>query len=440
MRLSHASGGNLENKKHGVRVDTILKFRDIIQKSTTEQRLKAAFVVVSFITYCVCFGLISDLYVPDASGYNIRKQLFGDDFLNMWASSKLLLQGNIQDIFNPELYNQQLKFLTSHPDYPLHLFSYPPHLLLFTSGLGIFSYFQALMIWSFLGIISLALLLRCLHVKWSWGVVLMTSPVVIANLIMGQNGLFTGVLLYAGLALSSKRPVLAGIFFALLTIKPQLGVLIPLVLIVTRNWKCFLSATMGTMSLIGISIGILGWEAWHGYFFETLAFQKRYLLESTGVSTYYQFMMPGIYANSFLIVEPLKTMFVVLHTVIAVPVLYKTLQTVKNDKALTEKTILGICIASALISPYFFNYDMMAIMLALMLYMIQLSRSITHQADSLSGLFLLLLWSLPLTTLVMRGHFEHDLTATVSDFFLLPSFVIAGCFYLLFFKSRKLTT
>ncbi len=437
MRFPAAPCCHLENNRVE---EFLLKIIDKLKESTPEQRLKAALLFASFIAYCICFKLIFDFYVPNASGYNNREQLFGDDFLNMWAGSKLLLQGNTLSIFNFELYNQQLKILTNNPDYPPHIFSYPPHLLLFISGFGLFSYFQALVIWSILGLAALILLLHQLKTGLSWSLILITSPIVVANLMMGQNGLFTGVLLFGGLSLSRKHPILAGILFALLTMKPQLGLLIPLILIITRNWKCFISATAGTIILVALSIAVFGADVWNNYLFDTLEFQRKYVLESTVIANYYQFMMPGVYANAYLVGEPIRSFFIILHALICGCVLYKIFHVVNADKDLEQKTILGICLASALISPYFFNYDMTAITVAVMLFMIQSVKLKTHKLDSLLGLCLLLLWTLPLTTLVMRGHFGPGLHVTISQYYMLPSFAMVTCFYLLFFQKTKIPT
>src|SRR5581483_1706855 len=63
-----------------------------------------------------------------------------------------------------------------------------------------------------------------------------------------------------------RRPVLAGILIGLLTYKPHFGILIPLALIASRQWKVFASAAATTGALILISWAVLGSVAWNGFF------------------------------------------------------------------------------------------------------------------------------------------------------------------------------
>lgn len=414
------------------------RLRQFVQNLTSERKLQLSLLLASLLTYGTCLTLIVTLYLPDFStGYNPRHQLFGDDFVNMWAGAKLVLQGHVLSLFDTGLYNEQLKLLTSNPAYNIHGFSYPPHILLFIVGLGFLNYFQALLIWSIAGLVGIILLMRSLKLSFSWYFIILTSPAVITNLMMGQNGLFTGVLLFGGLCLSQKRPVLAGILFAILTIKPQLGFLIPVVLILTRNWKCFLSASLGTIFLVGLSIALFGWDAWQAYFDEMLHFQMGFLWEKSSNILFYQFMMPGFYANSYLVPESSKPIYLLVYFMIALTAAYKICRVINADRSLHEKTLLGICLATALISPYFFNYDMTAITLALLLYMVKIY---TPQQDTpyfLQGLTFLLLWSLPLTTLIMRGNYEANLTASVTYIFMLPSLIMGAAFYFLFLKKKN---
>ena len=78
------------------------------------------------------------------------------------------------------------------------------------------------------------------------------------NAFFGQNGAFTAALLVGGLLAAPKRPILAGVLFGLLTVKPQLGILIPFCLLASRNWRAFASAAVTTVTLVlltGLAFG-----------------------------------------------------------------------------------------------------------------------------------------------------------------------------------------
>ena len=180
-----------------------------------------------------------------------------------------------------------------------------------------------------------------------------------------------------------------------------------------------------------------GWDIWQAYFEETLHFQIDYLWEKSNVVSYYEFMMPGFYANSYMMPENSKAIFLLIYAAILIPVGYKIGCVVHKDQSLSPKTLLGISLATALITPYFFNYDMTAIMLALLLYVSISYKPMDHKQPLFLGLILLFLWSLPLTTMILRGRYETDLTVTISEFFVIPSLIMGISFYLLFFKKEK---
>lgn len=394
----------------------------------SKNKLVLILLFTSLIAYALSANFIVNLYIPDKNGYTSREQVFGDDFINMWAGSKLVLEGKITGIYDNTLYNLELKKLIENPDYNQHVFSYPPHLLILIPYLGFFTYFHALLLFSALGISSVIALMYATKAKLPWIFILLTSPAVIANLIMGQNGLFTGVLLILGLLLCRQKPIIAGLIFSLLTIKPQLGILIPFILIITKNWKCLLSSTLGTCSLIGLSFVLFGWEPWEFFLKESSNLQTQFLSFSTQTGLYYQFMMPGIYANIFFVSMPIKIFIAGLHAIASIFAIYKIYTIVKADPEFTSKTILSICLASALITPYFFSYDLTAVVIAALFYLIESNK--TGRDNHIINLTLLAVWTLPLTTLAMRMHFLNDDHAVVSPFFIIPSLILFSCFYL----------
>ncbi|WP_443798111.1 glycosyltransferase 87 family protein, partial [Burkholderia vietnamiensis] len=56
-------------------------------------------------------------------------------------------------------------------------------------------------------------------------------------LLAGQTSLASAALAGLGLLALNRRPVAAGICFALLTVKPQIAVLFPLALLCAAQWR-----------------------------------------------------------------------------------------------------------------------------------------------------------------------------------------------------------
>jgi hypothetical protein len=62
-----------------------------------------------------------------------------------------------------------------------------------------------------------------------------------------------------------RRPLLAGFLLGLLSYKPQIGIVFPLVLAVGGQWRVFSAAAITALGLAAASWLIFGSEAWHGF-------------------------------------------------------------------------------------------------------------------------------------------------------------------------------
>jgi alpha-1,2-mannosyltransferase len=124
---------------------------------------------------------------------------------------------------------------------------------------------------------------------------LVVAPAAWINIFAGQSGFLTAALMIAGLAGLDRRPVLSGICFGLLTIKPQLGVLIPLMLVLTQQWRAILAAALTVAALV-IATGLLfGFDIWPEYFRQVTPLQSEILTAGQGIFT---IMMPTVFMNA----------------------------------------------------------------------------------------------------------------------------------------------
>lgn len=93
-----------------------------------------------------------------------------------------------------------------------------------------------------------------------------SSPAVFLAIVTGQNGFLTATLIAAAGAFADKRPILAGLAAALLTVKPQLGLLIPIAFLAGGCWRAFAAAAFGTIVFAALSVALYGAEAWTAFF------------------------------------------------------------------------------------------------------------------------------------------------------------------------------
>src|SRR5690606_26627131 len=98
-----------------------------------------------------------------------------------------------------------------------------------------------------------------------WWLLALGFPAVFVNLGHRQNGFLSTALLALALLTLDRRPLLAGVFFGLLAYKPQLGPMIPLVLLATGRWRTIGAAVATVAALAGAVTVFLGVEVWQAF-------------------------------------------------------------------------------------------------------------------------------------------------------------------------------
>ncbi len=227
-------------------------------------------------------------------GHGLPTWLEDKDFANYWLASRLVQSGQVGDLFGEHAAYHRHLVETFGAGYQWRNWSYPPHYLLFVWPLGLMGYHAAM--FAFL-VVTLALYLAAARAFVGRldprATIVLLGPFVIANLWSAQNGFLTGALLLGGLALRYERPVLAGILIGCLTIKPQLGILLPLFLLMERRWLVIASAGTTALMLLALSSLAFGIDSWTGYATVTLAYQSHIMNTYQGM---FLDMMPSVFA------------------------------------------------------------------------------------------------------------------------------------------------
>ena len=79
---------------------------------------------------------------------------------------------------------------------------------------------------------------------------------------VGQASFFLAVLFVGGLAVLPRRPLLAGVLFGFLTVKPQLGLLLPAALLIMGEYRAFATASIAAGLLVALSLVLFGLGPW----------------------------------------------------------------------------------------------------------------------------------------------------------------------------------
>ena len=219
----------------------------------------------------IAFGLCvaQALYLPtshllthwpyEVSGYTAT------DFVNVWAAGHLALQGAAASAYDLVAHRQVQVAVLGHDFSGNFPWYYPPIYLFVATGLASLPYLTAWFGWVLATFPAYLAAIRAI-IGDRVGVFLACAfPAVLSNILVGQNGFLTAGLLGGTLATMERRPWLAGCFLGLLTYKPHIGLLFPIVLIAGRQWRVFAAAAATATALSLASLVAFGPEAWHAF-------------------------------------------------------------------------------------------------------------------------------------------------------------------------------
>ncbi len=329
----------------------------------------------------------------------------GRDFLNIWMGGRSALANGPAAWFDLHTYNQFLRDFMGQPDLHDYYWSYPPHILLFIWPFGLLPYLPAFAIWTGLGIALLLVAARAGGVERKHLLFVAVAPAVGLNIFFGQNGFFTAALLIGGLANLDRRPLLAGMLFGVLTVKPQLGLLLPLMLILTGRWRVILWAAITAAFLVAATGWLYGTDIWSAYLNQIVP-QQRYLQENGKGMLF--LVIPSFFYAARLVGLPLDVAWA-LQAVASVAVLAIVAWTYmrRRDPVLS---IAVLVTAIFMASPYTLNYDMVVLGWVL---------ALLRQRDDnepIDHYLVMAMWTLPVT-MMLAGLIHVPLAIVVLSAF-----------------------
>lgn len=311
------------------------------------------------------FGLFAD---------GLNPQIINLDFSNYWFAGKLVSAGSPIAVLYHDIYFAAAQAFFGD-EYRWHSWSYPPHYLLMVWPLSFLPYKIALV--TFLGTTLALFVYACrkfagtgfANERLFW---ILLLPVIATNVVSAQNGFLTSALMLLTFAFRGEgRFIVAGFFLACLTVKPQLGILIPIYLALQRDWRTLVSASIFTVALIALTSLMFGIDAWIAYLEVTVPKMSSVMNVGTGTFLY---MMPTFFMSARALDLSAATAGL-LQTVVAVPLLFLFVYSVRNTgDELTR--LFSLAAFTFLIVPYGFSYDLGALIALACLVYLQQSQAI----------------------------------------------------------------
>jgi hypothetical protein len=307
---------------------------------------------------------------------------YGADFLQEWVGARIVLEGDAENLYNTALFqarqHDQLElgfawdancfFPPVYP--PMHYFAFAP--------LALMPYRWAVLVW--LGIliafaISAAHQIRnialqnasetfaspsrrsALQVSIWFGIFLF--PALLASLTMGQKSvIWLLIVTSTWQLLLKKRDLTAGLVFGLLSIKPTLFFLLPLVLLSHGRMRFFVGASITVAALWGTGLCLIPAESWFG-FLDGVKGSSNY----PGMNGYRLDWSCNLLSLAYAIPASFQVGFKQsICVILAIYCLIGCFERRNYDVLSPEKLLLILCV-TFLLSPHAYSYDMCVFLL-----------------------------------------------------------------------------
>lgn len=233
--------------------------------------------LVRTLLWVVFAGYVAYVASMHYGGYQAAKngeRPWYTDFTHTYAASLLVQQLPAENLyrdrvfmqsmyaaaekaFGPDLSWGQVRAINFAP------WMYPPTFILVVAPLAWMPYLLAYLSWIAITAVPYLAAMRGIlrdHAAWPFALAL---PTTYGNLMYGQTGFLSAGLIGCGLLLLRQRPWLAGALIGLASVKPHLGLLVPLALLAGGHWRCFAGASLAVAGLSLLSVLVYGIEPWY---------------------------------------------------------------------------------------------------------------------------------------------------------------------------------
>lgn len=186
------------------------------------------------------------------------------DFSLLWSAGRMAHAGYAQQVYDgPSLLAWRGR--TLGPGWSRLDWMYPPPMLALGALLSAIPLSVGYAVWVAAMCVASMWALRSAGLSWRVVLVGLFGPPTWLSLTLGQYAPLAGTCVVAGLLQARRRPARAGVLVALATLKPHLGLLVPLVWLIQRRWRAFGVGIVVTLVLAAGSTLLLGGGIWPAF-------------------------------------------------------------------------------------------------------------------------------------------------------------------------------
>lgn len=234
---------------------------------------------IAFVAGLVSVAILAFLIGSSSGTLDYLGRPIGTDFSQVWTAGRMTLDGQAADVWDWDKHFEAQRALHGPRLGEYYGWHYPPPVLLLAAALATLPYLPALALWQTATLVPFAALIRRMTGRPEAWLFVLAAPVSLICVMHGHNGFLTALLLAGGLLALERRPFAAGLLLGCLVYKPQFALVLPLLLLVTGNWRAIAGAAVSSLALIALTYGIWGWPVWQA-FVDSLPLTRRVVIES----------------------------------------------------------------------------------------------------------------------------------------------------------------
>ena len=308
----------------------------------------------------------------------------GSDFLAFWGAGRAVLSGNPAGAYDLAL-QERLQTATGSEGW--FAFVNPPPFLFAATPFALMPF--SLAWWAWVGVTWALWAFVAIRMFPRLWLLVIAFPGGLIAATHAQTGLLVSALLMGAVHWLDRRPASSGLAIGALVIKPHFAVLIPFWLAAGRRWRVFGWATVALLSIIAATGLVFGAETLRAYPESWRASEA--LLKD--VNADFQLRMASFYAQARLyLAEPIALLIAAASGVLALIASVLAWRRFGDDARAAGAVLLS---ATALASPYLFNYDLPFLIVPL-LYLVE--RGLADGFRHYEKLLLVALWLAPYAT------------------------------------------
>lgn len=307
--------------------------------------------------YAVLLGIASLALL--ANSYMKAMTPTGSDFLAFWGAGHVTVAGDPAAAYDLAVQERVQTGPAAGIDAEgFFAFVNPPPFLFATAPFGALPFPLAWIAWVAAG-----------YALWAWAAIrafprlwpiVLVFPGALIAAGHAQTGLLTGALLVGAVATLDRRPVLSGTLIGALVIKPHLALLLPFWLAAGGRWKAFLAAGASFAALLLASWAAFGTATMLAY---TTSWAASAHIMDVGDDAFH-LRLATIYGQLRLVMPANPALAI--NAVVALGMVWLVARSWRifgQDGMATGALALA---ATALASPYLFNYDLPFLILPLL--------------------------------------------------------------------------